>query len=57
VLERLDAAEMKRKGRPMPTVAAMIAAIAIHHNLTVVSRNVNDFNNAEVSLLNPWEAV
>jgi len=53
----LLAAEMKRKGRPMPAVDAMIAATAIHHNLTVVSRNVDDFKSVEVPLLNPWEAV
>jgi predicted nucleic acid-binding protein len=51
------ASEMKRKGKPMPTVDAMIAATAIHHNLTVVSRNVDDFKNAGVSLVNPWEVV
>ena len=50
------AGEMKRKGRPMPTVDAMIAATALHHKLTVVSRNVNDFKNAEVPVFNPWES-
>jgi predicted nucleic acid-binding protein len=53
----LLAAEMKLKGRPMPAIDAMIAATAIHHDLTVVSRNVGDFKNTEASLLNPWEAV
>ncbi len=50
------AGEMKRKGTPIPTVDAMIAATALHHGLTVVSRNVEDFKNAEVSLFNPWES-
>ena len=36
----LLAGEMKQKGKPMPTVDAMIAATALHHNLTVVTRNV-----------------
>ena len=49
------AGEMKRKGKPMPAVDAMIAATARHHKLTVVSRNVDDFGNAEVSLFNPWK--
>ena len=49
------AGEMKRKGKPMPAVDAMIAATAIHHKLTVVSRKVVDFGNAEVSLFNPWK--
>jgi predicted nucleic acid-binding protein len=30
------AGDMKRKGRPIPAVDAMIAATALHHNLTVV---------------------
>jgi predicted nucleic acid-binding protein len=47
--------EMKRRGTPLPTVDAIIAATAIHHGLTVVSRNVSDFNNAQVSVVNPWE--
>ena len=33
---------------------ATIAATAIVHGLTVVTRNVADFKNTEVSLLNPW---
>jgi predicted nucleic acid-binding protein len=33
---------------------ATIAATAIVHGLTVVTRNIADFKNIEVSLLNPW---
>jgi predicted nucleic acid-binding protein len=33
---------------------AMIAATAIHHELTVVTRNVNDFRDFGVPLLNPF---
>lgn len=33
---------------------AMIAATAIVHGLTIVTRNVADFKNIDVSLLNPW---
>ena len=46
---------MKKQGKSMPAVDAMIAATAIHHNLTVVSRNVDDFKYAGVSLFNPWK--
>jgi predicted nucleic acid-binding protein len=35
---------------------AMIAATAIVHGLTIVTRNIADFENIEVSLLNPWIA-
>lgn len=34
---------------------AMIAATAIVHKLTIVTRNVADFAHFEVSLLNPFE--
>lgn len=36
---------------------AMIAATAIVHNLTVVTRNVRDFKRFEVSFLNPFDLV
>jgi toxin FitB len=35
---------------------AMIAATAMVHKLTVVTRNVNDFAHFDVRLLNPFEA-
>jgi hypothetical protein len=35
---------------------AMIAATALVHGMTVVTRNVADFAPTGVSLLNPWEA-
>jgi predicted nucleic acid-binding protein len=37
-----------------PAVDSMIAAIAIEHGFTLVTRNVQDFTFAEVALLNPW---
>lgn len=35
---------------------AMIAATALRHKLTVVTRNVRDFERFDVPLLNPFEA-
>jgi toxin FitB len=35
---------------------ALIAATALVHNLTVVTRNVADFRLMEVGVLNPWES-
>ena len=34
-----------------------IAAIALHHSLTVVTRNVRDFMPTGVAVLNPFEEV
>jgi predicted nucleic acid-binding protein len=41
---------------PRPERDAMIAATALEHRLTLVTRNVRDFTPMGVSLLNPWEA-
>ncbi len=39
---------------PMADGDALIAATALVHGLTVVTRNTGDFNRAGVELLNPW---
>jgi predicted nucleic acid-binding protein len=35
----------------------MIAATALEHGLTLVTRNVKDFAGLGVVLLNPWDVV
>lgn len=40
---------------PMPEMDALIAATALVHDLTLVTRNVKDFQNAGIGLLDPWE--
>lgn len=52
----LLAAISKQKGRALSAIDGLLAATAIHHDLTIVSRNVSDFANTQVALLNPWEA-
>ena len=52
----LLAAEAKRKGKTLPIIDGLLAATAIHHNLTIVSRNENDFDGMQVQVLNPWKA-
>jgi predicted nucleic acid-binding protein len=52
----LIAAEAKRKGKALSIMDGLLAATALHHNLTVVSRNVSDFQNTQVQVLNPWQA-
>jgi hypothetical protein len=39
---------------PRNTVDTLIAATALVHGLTVVTRNTADFEGCEVELLNPW---
>jgi toxin FitB len=37
------------------SIDGLLAATAIHHNLTIVSRNVGDFTNTQAPVVNPWE--
>jgi predicted nucleic acid-binding protein len=46
--------DLRRKGAAMPIVDSMIAATAIVHGLTVVTRNVRDFEAAGVKVINPF---
>jgi hypothetical protein len=55
----IDVAIARRAARlhvpdPRPERAAYIAATAAAHGLTVVTRNVADFENAGVPLINQW---
>ncbi len=45
------------KGTPLNTADGMIAATALEHGLTIVTRNVRDFAGLGVTVLNPWDAV
>jgi len=52
----LLASEAKRKGKALSVIDGLLAATALHHNLTVVSRNAGDFTHTQVQVLNPWQA-
>ena len=43
-------------GRPLAVPDGMIAGTAFEHGLTVVTRNVKDFENLGVMIVNPWES-
>jgi predicted nucleic acid-binding protein len=45
-----------RAGRPVPTVDSLIAATALAYDLTIVTRNVRDFQGIGASTLNPWDS-
>jgi predicted nucleic acid-binding protein len=49
------AAEARRKGKALAVVNGLLAATALHDNLTMVSRNAGDFAIAQVAVLNPWK--
>ena len=42
-------------GRPAPTIDSLLAATALHHNLRMVTRNVDDFRFAGLEVVNPWK--
>jgi predicted nucleic acid-binding protein len=44
-------------GRPLGAPDGMIAATALEHNLTVVTRNVKDFAGLGATIFNPWDDV
>ena len=48
-------ADAKRKGKTVASIDAFLAATALHFELTLVTRNTNDFAPARVSLLNLWQ--
>ncbi|UWU20028.1 type II toxin-antitoxin system VapC family toxin [Rhizobium sp. CB3171] len=41
--------------RPRGDADGLIAATAIVHDLIIVTRNVSDFDDAGVSVINPWD--
>lgn len=45
----------ERNGRPRPYLDSLIAATALEHGLTLVSRNTADFEGLGVPLFNPWQ--
>jgi toxin FitB len=47
-------AETEKKGRSLPAINSLIAATALVHSLTVVTRNNPDMEATGVPLFNPW---
>ena len=47
--------ECQLKGTPLNTADGMIAATALEHDLTIVTRNVKDFVRLGVPILNLWD--
>ena len=41
-------------GRPVPAIDSLLGATAAHHGLSLVTRNVRDFADLGLDVINPW---
>jgi predicted nucleic acid-binding protein len=49
------AAQARSKNIQLPVIDGLLAAAALEHNLTLVTRNTRDVAGVGVLVLNPWE--
>jgi toxin FitB len=54
---RLLVEEGRKAGHTFSQPDLIIAATAIHHGLTLVTRDRSDYDRARVPVINPWDAV
>lgn len=47
-------ARAEAAGKPMPAIDSLIAATTLAHKMTLVTRNVSDFDAAGIEIANPW---
>lgn len=43
-------------GCPLPAIDSLLAATALTHGLTLITRNLKDFQHADLAVLDPWSA-
>ncbi|MGA6983909.1 MAG: type II toxin-antitoxin system VapC family toxin [Candidatus Sulfotelmatobacter sp.] len=51
----LLAAGAKMEGRSLSVIDGLLAATALQYNFALVTRNVSDFAQIAVPIINPWE--
>jgi hypothetical protein len=45
---------LAQAGRPLLAIDSLLAATALAHGLTLVTRNLSDFQHADLPVLDPW---
>jgi toxin FitB len=45
---------LQKKGRVLPVIDSFIAATALEHDLTLITRNRSDFTATGVKIFDPW---
>lgn len=48
-------ANLEVKGHVMPAIDSLIAATVLTHQMPLVTRNVKDFENSGVEIIDPWK--
>lgn len=44
-------------GRPVPAIDSLLAATALVHGLSMVTRNAKDFESLGLEVINPWKLI
>jgi tRNA(fMet)-specific endonuclease VapC len=47
-------ARLEKSGRTLPAIDSLVAALALHHQLHLATRNEKDFLGTGVQIINPW---
>ena len=47
-------ATVEKNGKPLPAIDSLIAATALVHDFSIVTRNTKDMEDSGVVVTNPW---
>jgi hypothetical protein len=47
-------ATLEKQGKRVPAMDSLVAAIALQGELSLVTRNEDDFEHAGITVINPW---
>ena len=50
------AVKRRRMGKPISQADAQIASFCYSQKATLVTRNISDFEDCDITIINPWEA-